>query len=233
MKSTQNQEEQKEISLARAGLISGIGLLIMALTVPFVEFYVFPQLISDNPSSTFKNITENKQLFTIGIFFHFITLICDVIVAWSLYIFLKPVFKSLSLLTASFRLIYTAMYLVALANLVKVLTIINNSTEVVNQTQINDTIMFYLNSFKIEWSFALLIFGIYLISLGYLVLKADYVPNIFGILLVIAGFGYTINTFFQFLFPNVSTGYLIVTFFGELIFMLWLLIKGSRLQTTK
>lgn len=227
------QIKEKNISIANAALISGLGLLIMVLTVPFAEFYIFPKLITKNPVLTANNIIDNRLLFTTSIFLHFITLICDVVVAWALYVFLKPVFKYLSLLTAWFRLIYAAMYLVALVNLIKVLNLldINKQSKLLDQTQFYDSITFYINSFHFEWSFGLIIFGIYLILLGYLVFKAEYVPKIFGILLVIAGFGYLINTLGLFLFPNINTEFLMITFFGELIFMIWLLIKGSKIKT--
>ncbi|NLP58089.1 DUF4386 domain-containing protein [Lutibacter sp. B1] len=227
------QIKEKNISIANAALISGLGLLIMVLTVPFAEFYIFPKLITENPVLTANNIIDNRLLFTTSIFLHFITLICDVVVAWALYVFLKPVFKYLSLLTAWFRLIYAAMYLVALVNLIKVLNLldINKQSKLLDQTQFYDSITFYINSFHHEWSFGLIIFGIYLILLGYLVFKAEYVPKIFGILLIIAGFGYLINTLGLFLFPNINTEFLLITFFGELIFMIWLLIKGSKIKT--
>ena len=229
------QIKEKKITIANAALISGFGLLIMALTVPFAEFYIFPKLIADNPALTANNIIDNRLLFTTSIFLHFIALICDIVVAWSLYIFLKPVFKHLSLLTAWFRLIYAAMYLVALVNLIKVLNLlnINKKSKLLDQTQFYDSISFYISSFHLEWSFGLIIFGIYLILLGYLVFNAEYVPKIFGILLMIAGFGYLINTLGLFLFPNINTGFLMITFFGEIIFMIWLLIKGSKIKSIK
>ena len=234
IKST-TQIKEKNITIANAALISGIGVLIMALTVPFAEFYIFPKLIAENPALTAKNIMDNRLLFTTGIFLHFITLICDIVVAWSLYVFLKPVFKHLSLLTACFRLIYIAIYLVALVNLIKVINLlnINEKSNILDQTQLYDSITFYINSFHIEWSFGLIIFGIYLSLLGYLVFIAEYVPKIFGILLMIAGFGYLINTLGLFLFPNINTEFLLITFFGELIFMIWLLIKGSKIKNIK
>lgn len=231
IKST-TQNKEKKITIANAALISGFGLLIMVLTVPFAEFYIFPKLIAENPALTANNIIDNKLLFTTGIFLHFITLICDIVVAWSLYVFLKPVFKHLSLLTALFRLIYAAMYLVALVNLIKVLNLlnINEKSNLLDQTQFYDSISFYISSFHLEWSFGLIIFGIYLILLGYLVFNAEYVPKIFGILLIIAGIGYMVNTLGSFLFPNINTEFLMVTFFGELVFMFWLLIKGSKIK---
>lgn len=224
--------KKKDISPANAALISGIGLLIMVLTVPFAEFYIFPKLISESPTLTTTNILNNKTLFTIGIFLHFITLIFDIVVAWSLYIFLKPVSKNLSLLVAWFRIIYAAMYLIALVNLIKVLNLLSiiGQSKATEQIQFYDSVKFYINSFQLEWTFGLMIFGIYLILLGYLVFKAEYIPKIFGFLLIIAGLGYSINTLSLFLFPGINTDFLMITFFGELIFMLWLLIKGSKIK---
>lgn len=221
--------QNKRISLGTASLISGLGLLIMVLTVPFAQFYIFPKLIGQTAVETAGNIANDKILFTIGIFLHTVTLICDVVVAWGLYIFLKPVHKGFSLLVAWFRLLYTAMYLVALSNLIKVLTLVNQPA-LSEKLQYFDQVLFYIDSFRLEWEFGLLIFGIYLCVLGSLVFKADYVPKIFGLLLLIAGLGYVISTVRLFFFPNVNMGFLMITFFGEIAFMFWLLIKGSRIK---
>jgi hypothetical protein len=218
-----------QITLAKASLIAGLGILIMALTVPFAEFYIFPKLLSDDPAETTMNIMNNKMLFKTSIFLHFITLICDIIVAWALYIFLKPVMESFSLLTAWFRLIFTAISLFALTNLIKVLNLVENFQETEN-TQLADSVTFYLKSFRLEWSFALIIFAIYLVLLGYLVYKSSYIPNIFGILLVVAGFGYLTHTLGTFFFPEFNVDFLFFTFFGELVFMVWLLVKGRKVN---
>ncbi len=218
-----------QITLAKASLIAGLGILVMALTVPFAEFYIFPKLLSDNPAETTTNIMNHKMLFKTSIFLHFITLICDIIVAWALYIFLKPVMESFSLLTAWFRLIFTAISLFALTNLVKVLNLIENAYQTENM-QLADSVTFYLKSFRLEWSFALIIFAIYLILLGYLVYKSFYIPNIFGILLFIAGVGYLIHTLGTFFFPTYNLDFLFFTFFGELVFMVWLLVKGRKVH---
>ena len=133
MVNTNNIMDQNRISLARASLIAGLGLIIMVATVPLAEFYIFPQLISQNSSETITNILNHKMLFLVGIFLHLITIVCDIIVAWALYILLRPVNEGLSLLTAWFRLIYTAIYLIALTNLIKVFNIVEMG-KIVDQT---------------------------------------------------------------------------------------------------
>jgi len=223
-----------DISLGKAALIAGISLFVMVLTTPFAEFSIFPKLIdSENATKTAENIINNKHLFSVAIFLILLTLIADIVASWALYIFLKPVNKSLSLLTAWFRLMYTAMYFIALYNLLEILSIIK-SIKYLKDTgigQINDSILLQIKAFRVEGSFGLIIFGIYLILLGYLVYKANYIPKIFGIILIIAGLSWVIDKLSSFLFPEINTQFLFILTLGELIFMLWLLIKGSRIKT--
>lgn len=221
----------KDISLSKAAIIAGIGLLIMTLTVPFAEFKIIPDLVNpNNAQETAANIIENSFLFNVAIFLMFITIVSDIVVAWALYIFLKPVNKGLSLLTAWFRLLYTAVYLMAVTNLIKVFTLTKGASYFLSnsQEQISEFMLFYIQSYKYEWFFGLVLFGFYLILLGFLVLKARYVPKIMGWLLIIAGVGYVVGHLKVFLYPDLNTSFSMFTAMGELVFMLWLLIKGSR-----
>src|SRR5215216_1796156 len=222
--------------LGRAALIAGIGLLIMVIAAPFAELYVFPKLVdSGNAAETVNNILANKTLFTSAIFGYLITFICDLLVAWALYVLLKPVNKNLSLITAWFRWVYTGIALVALLNLVTVLRLLNtsNTLSLLQPDQLGAQVMLSLSAFRTQWHFGLLFFGIHLGLLGYLVFRSKYIPAILGILLIIAGLGYFLTSLKPFLFPDINLDFAEYTFYGELIFMLWLLIKGSRIQEQK
>ncbi len=220
-------------SLRSAALIAGFGLLIMVIAAPFAELYVLPKLIvAGKPAETVQNILDNKALFLSAIFGYLITFICDLIVAWALYVLLIPVNKSFSLLTAWFRLMYTAVSLFALGNLIMVLKMSNNADylTILGADQLHAQVRLAYGEFRYGWSLGFFFFSIHLGLLGYLVFKSGYVPKIIGVLVAIAGLGYLVDTLQPFLFPSFHTGFLMVTFFGELIFMGWLLIKGWTLQ---
>ena len=96
--------------MRQAALIAGFGLLIMGFAAPFAEFFVYPKLVIPGKiEETAQNIVANQGLFLGGMFAYLITFICDVLVAWALYVLLIPVNRSLSLLTAWFRLVYTVI----------------------------------------------------------------------------------------------------------------------------
>ena len=158
------------------------------------------------------------------------TFICDIIVAWALYVLLRPVNKPLSMLTAWFRLIYTAIALVALTNLVTVLQLIWNHDYSVmfGESTFYGQVKLLFDTFRNDWSFGLLFFGIHLGLLGYLVLRSGYIPKYLGWLLMLSGVGYVVSTFRP-LFPDAHFDLAAYTFYGELVFMLWLLIRGWKI----
>lgn len=72
--------------------VAGIGLLLMAILAFFANFYVLEKfIIPGDAVKTVNNIIANESLFRWGIASFIIVITLDVIVAWALYIFLKPV----------------------------------------------------------------------------------------------------------------------------------------------
>jgi hypothetical protein len=224
-----------KMTLGTAALVAGIGLLIMVIAAPFAELYVFPKLIvPGNATETAGNIIANQKLFTAAIFGYLITFICDLLVAWALYALLKPVNENLSLLTAWFRLVYTVIALVALLNLVTIVRLLSTSGTLaaLAPDQLSAQIMLSLSTFRSNWYFGLVFFGIHLGLLGYLVFRSGYIPRILGVLLVITGLGYLLTNLKPYLFPDINLDFAEYTFYGELIFMLWLLIRGPKIRET-
>ena len=85
------------MSLRQAALTAGFGLLIMTVAAPFAEFYVYPKLIiPGHIDQTAQNILANRQLYLAGVFANLLTYVCDVLVAWALYVLLIRVNRSLS-----------------------------------------------------------------------------------------------------------------------------------------
>ena len=222
-----------KISLHRAALTAGIAILIIAVVAPFAELFLYPKFAgSENPVQTVSNIISNKTLFVALLFSYLFTFAGDIVIAWALYILLAPVNKSLSLLTALFRLVFALIALAALLNLVTVFHLLNTGEYSVagGQTQLNAQVILCFTTFRSGYHFGILFFGIHLVLLGYLVIRSAYINKWMGVILIICGLGYFTDALKPFLFPNFNSGFLTITFFGELIFMLWLLIKGSAID---
>jgi len=218
-----------------AAIIAGVGLLIMTMAAIFATVVHGSVLVPGDAAATANNILANELQFRLAILSFLFVIVLDVIVAWGLYVFFWPVNKSLSLLAAWFRVVYAAVFLVTILDLGKALLILHSADTLVilGAGQLQAQALLVLNAFSDGWSFALIVFGLHLIVIGYLVFKAGSMPKILGSLLVIAGLGYMFDSITGFLFPNFGVTVGQFTFFGELLLALWLVIKSVRAKNWK
>ena len=220
-----------DISQRKAAIVAGSGLLIMTIFAVFANFFVLESfIVQGDAAETVNNIIVNEGLFRTGICSLIIVAILDVVVAWALYVLLKPVNKSLSLLTAWFRLVYAAILGISLHNLLSVLLLLGDADylKVFETDQLHTQAMLSLGAFSDGWDIGIVFFGLHLVLLGYLIFKSGCIPRILGVLLVVAGLGYLIDSFVVFLLPNQEVTIAMFTFIGELLFMFWLLLQGGK-----
>jgi len=199
----------------------------------YAEFALYPKVvIPGDIVQTSQNITAHGGTFVAAILCYLVTFIDDLVIAWALYFLLAPANRAMSLLTAWFRLMYTAVALFGLLNLVTAYRILHNPDYLTffGADQLHAEVKLLLDSFRYDWSIALVIFGIHLVLLGWLVYKSGYIPRILGILLVINGLGWVVDSLKPYLYPDAHLRFIFVTYFAELIFMAWLLIRGWKIQ---
>ena len=227
-------KESSGISSGKAAVIAAIGLLIMAIAAPIANFVILNDLVvPDNAAKTFDNITASEGAFRIAICLFFLVAVLDVIVAWALFIFLKPVSQTLSTLAAWFRIIYATILLAALFYLLQVLLLLNRADISSFETdQLHMNVLFSVNSFSLAWESGLIIFGFHLFLIGYLMVRAGYMKKILGILLIIASLGYLTDGFGEFLSAGYDLNIAVYTFFGEVVLIFWLLISGRKHKET-
>lgn len=233
MNSEEVQNRITDVSLGNSAVIAGICLILMAILAPTANFSILEGLIvHDDAVKTVSNIMASKGLFRIAISFFLIVAVLDLIVAWALYVFLKPVNKSLSLLAAWFRIVYATMLGMTLIYLIQVLQLVNGTgyLRAFDTNQLQAQVMISLNNFMNGWGLGLIIFGFHLFFLGYLILKAGYMRKILGLLLIIASLGYLIDGFGNLLSTAYHMNLAMFTFIGEIILIFWLLIKGRKIQ---
>jgi hypothetical protein len=218
----------------KSALIAGITLLFMAVAAIFTFGIIHNMLVvPGNQEATTANLTLNGGLFRTEVSGWYFILVCDVVVAWALYIFFKNENKKLSLLTATLRIIFVFIFGVALFHLINVLTILNgNITEV---QMAGEQIMGSIESFETTWSFGLIIFGFHLLLLGVLALKSNRIHNFWGITLVVAAVSYIIVHSAKFLYPEFESqiaaaemALSVPMAFGEIGFAFWLIMRGGK-----
>ena len=205
---------------------------MLASPTPFAEFYVYPHLvIPGHIEQTAQNILAHQGLFSAGILAYLFSFICDVVIAWALYYLLKPV-SAPTLLAAWFQLVYTAAGLCACLNLVTVLRLLRTPADAAlfGAGPLFAQVRVLLMTFGSIWGLSLVFFAIHLMLAGYLIYRSGYIPKWVGIAMFIAGVGYVVQNLNAYLFPDPDLGYVAVALVGELVFMLWLLILGWKIE---
>lgn len=239
MNSLQTAARSGKISLREAAIVAGLAYLIILVAAIFANFVVLSRLIvPGDAAATANNIAANGLLFRTAITSFLIVLALDVVVAFALYVLLKPVNKDLSLLAAFFRLTYSAVMGLNLLNLVFALQLSSgvDHLTVFKTDQLQALSLLFLDSFNYGFQIALVFFGVHLFVLGYLVYKSSYIPRTLGILLTVASLGYLINGLAKVLLPNYASYETILllaipllTVPGELFFLVWLLLRGRKI----
>ena len=227
------KERSNQRTVAIAG---GIAIIIMALAAGFSYGFVLEQIaIQGDTDATFQNLLSSEGLFIAGIAGWLVILLCDIVVAWSLYIVLQPLHKNLSLLAMLLRFAYAGILGIAILNLIIVTILINNRASFLTTDSFPVMANVFLIAFEMTWWIGLIIFGAHLLIVGYLAFQSDFIPKLVSILLWIAALAYMLIHAFYFFLPhwNAFTSVLeavltIPMVFGELGFGIWLLMKGGK-----
>lgn len=219
--------------------VIGFGLLLMALLALFANFFVIESfIIPGDAAATVTNLTDNELLFRLAIASFVIVLVLDVIISWALYILLRRVNKSFALLAALFRLTYTAIFTASIFNFVSVLELINEASYLMllETNQLHAQVMLLIDAFRNGWLIGLVFFGVHLLLIGYLVFKSGFMPKLLGILVILAGLGYLIDSFAKIILSNYTdfeTMFILIVAIpgaiGELALAIWLLVKGKKI----
>ena len=228
---TTTKRPTADISQRKVALIAGLGLLVMALLAPFAKFGVLQALVVPaDAAATVNNIIASEGLFRSGIAAFLIVIMLDVVVAWALYVLLRPVNRTLALLEAWLRLAFAAVFASALVNLLDVAQLVGGAEQPALQgEQLHAQVMSSIASFNNGWvSIALAIFGLHLLGLGYLLFRSAYFPRFLGVLVVIAGGGYLADSFTRILIPDFTFTFSLFTFVGEALLIFWLFWRAIK-----
>ena len=93
--------------------------------------------------------------------------------------------------------------------------------------------MLFLDLHNQGYSIAQICFGLWLLPLGYLVVKSGYFPKALGVFLAIGCFGYLADLAIRFFVPGIGGGFTmafgLIAGLSEMSFLLWLLVKGAKI----
>jgi hypothetical protein len=148
-----------------------------------------------------------------------------VVVTALFYLLFEPVNRALSLTVAFFSLTGCVIQAVALIFHLIPLVVLGGQPYLTafTVTQRQTLALVLLNSYGTAYNISLVFFAFQLILIGYLVYRSTFLPRWLGVMVAL-GAGWL-----AFLYPPVARAlwpYVAVSSLGEMVLILWLLVKG-------
>ena len=224
-----NGAEARAYARAAGGLY-----LVIIIAAGFAEGVVRSGVVvPGDAAATAANITAAEGLFRLGLAADLVAFLSDAAVAVLLYVLLRPVNRTVSLLAAAFRLVaHPAIGGVNLLNhLAPTLLLGDASYRIALGPDATEALaLFFLQAHGYGYLIAGAFFGVSLLLLGWLVFRAEYLPRALGVLLALAGAGYLVESFGTVVYPAGGPLFtwivMVPAVLGEVGLALWLVVKG-------
>jgi hypothetical protein len=221
-------------STKNPGRFAGLLYLLTSIVGFFAMGYVPGKVIvHGNAAATASNIAAHETLFRIGIAGELIGQAGFIFVALALYDLLKGVNRRHALLTVILIVVSIPIAIVNVLNSIAALVLVHGADflSVFEKPQRDALAMLFLNLHHHGFVVAELFWGLWLFPLALLVYRSRFLPRFLGVWLAFAGIAWVILSLTGVLLPqyqNKVDTYSQPAFFGEIAFMLWLVIKGAK-----
>ena len=220
--------------------LAGLLWFLSAVTGGLGLFYVRSSVIVvGDAAATAANIVASESLFRAAIVSTLLSQIFLFFLGLTLFHLFKEVNKVLATVCLTSAMMTVAIAVVNALNLFGALLVSSQADylKVFNSEQLNAMAMIFLrlaNSFgqgllELFWT-------PYYFSFGLLIIRSRFLPKILGILLMTMSVGFAINILTKFLIPQFYPAIftqlaMALGALGGIPTMLWLLIKGAKVQT--
>jgi hypothetical protein len=223
------QEHRQMVRLAR---VAGALFLPVLVLGPFSLLFVRARLVvPGDAAATADRIAADGWLLRVGSVIELYLALTDVALAALFYVVLSPVNRPLALVASYFRLSWAVVAAVAVLANMAALRILDDAGYMTaftaDESHAQALLLLDLHEDAIAVGFVA--FGVHLLIVGYLIARSNLIPRTVGVMLVVAGTGYVVNSL---LIVGVATApqplLLLPAFAAELALCLWLLVKGVR-----
>ena len=230
----------KVTSLGKIKKIARIAGLLYLLH--FVFFFIadngvhYTAVSPLDAAVTVNQIMASEWLFRIGFVSFVLAALFFLLAAWALYVLLKPVNKDLALLFVFLNLGGVVIQCASLSSEFGAQILLSGAEtlKVFPEEQLQALAILFLMVYKNGFMIAQIFLGLWVLPLGYLVIKSGYLPKILGIFLLIDCLALLVWVFQFFLFSPenavISGLCLGISFIAEFLFCLWLVINGVNIK---
>jgi hypothetical protein len=216
------------------GRFAGLLYALASIDGFFAMGYVPGKLIvHGNAAATANNISAHETLFRLGIAGELLGQAAFIFVALALYDLLRGVNRRQASLMVLLIVVSIPIAFLNEVNSIAALVLVRGAEflSIFEKPQREALAMLFLNLHHHGFVVAEIFWGLWLFPLGLLVYRSRFLPRFLGVWLALAGFAWVLLSLTGILLPQYQSQvdtYVQPAFFGEIVLMLWLLIKGAK-----
>jgi len=220
----------------KAARVAGAIYLSMAVTAPFSLIYIPSTLIvRGDATATANNILSHETLFRLSIVGDLITAVIFIFLGMALYRLLSGVNKTHASLMVILVVVSVAISFLNEVSNIAALTLFRGADflAVFDKPQRDAMGMLCLGLHGQGLAINEALWGLWLLPFGVLVMRSGFLPRILGVLLIVNCFAYVAASLTTLLLPDYASVVdraMLPAVLGEFWIMLWLLIKGAKVQ---
>jgi hypothetical protein len=208
--------------------ITGVFYLLTIVTGIIAQGFLAGKLIvPSDAGATATNIAMHASTFRLGFSVYMIEMACQVAITGLFYELLKPVSRSVSLISAFFSLVGCAIKTTSRLFYLAPLLVVGGAPylSVFNAQQLQALSMLFLKINDHGAGIGLFFFGVSTLIKGYLIIRSTFLPRILGALSIVAGLGWLT-------FVSPPLGFRLFPYIGAIgllaaaIQIVWLLVFG-------
>lgn len=220
MDHTMNLKQQTRTARL-AGLLYSLMIPLAGFGILFVPGKIFAE---GNAAATAASLLANEGMLRLGILSALVVQVCHIFIVLLLYKLLQSVNRGMAILMAVFMLVSIPIAMLNELNLFAALFATGGgAAETALQCfQLHDTGILIAGIF---W-------GLWLLPMGILAYRSKFIPKSLGVILVIAGVFYVADSLLSLGISGYEgsalTQLMEIPMYGEILFPLWLLIRGVK-----
>jgi hypothetical protein len=216
--------------------IAGLWYLVLAIGAGYSWTYITKTFVLESAVQTVQNIRSTETQYIISIICSIVGQIGFLFLALALYRLFKNVNQSQARLMLTLVFISVSVMFVNIIFQTSALVFLNRTKYFIAFTpaQIVEIATMFLHLNIIGVYVVDIFWGLWLFPLAYLTYQSNFFPKIIAVVLVISGLGYLVDSLSFLINQDVHTllrNYLsLPEALGEVVMLLWLLIKGVSMQ---
>ena len=211
--------------------LAGLSYLLIIACGIFSHMIVRANIIVANDATqTARNIIENETLFRMSILSDFIMILSYLMLSVFLYSLFKDTNLMIARIMICLNIVGASMMALNMLNQHAALLVLEDSQylSAFNVEQLELLSYFFMRLHLYGYRFAAISYGVWLLPMGYLIIKSNLIPKAIGYFFVLGSVGYTVVFVTNILGLSVSSDITIPADIGEFTLCLFLLIKGVK-----